>query len=184
MAGFRHLHETEIVDLHRIRVVKATFADPDGREFERDVIRDKRVVAMVPVLDDGSSVLLVRQYRGPVDAEVLEIPAGLCDVDGEDDPLVTAQRELGEEVGKRAGDLAALATIHQSPGISDEHALLYLATDLSDVPHEPQGPEEEHMTIEVVRLADVSELIASGRLTDAKTIIGLLLARDRLAAGS
>ncbi|MCU1453566.1 MAG: hypothetical protein JWN46_1712 [Acidimicrobiales bacterium] len=182
MAGFRHLSDTLILDLHRIRVVRATFEAPDGTTFERDVIRDKRVVAMVPILDDGTAVL-VRQYRGPIDAELLEIPAGLCDVDGEDDPLVTAQRELAEEVGKHAAHLEQLAMIHQTPGISDEHAFIYLATGLTDVDHDPQGPEEQHMTIETVALADVPAMIADGRLTDAKTIIGLLLARDRLRDG-
>ncbi|MCU1352028.1 MAG: nudF [Acidimicrobiales bacterium] len=180
MAGFRHLGDEPIVDLHRVRVVRATFEAPDGTRFERDVIRDKRVVAMVPIDDDGRSALLVRQYRGPIDAELLEIPAGLCDVEGEDDPLVTAQRELAEEVGKRAAQLELLAEIHQSPGISDEHALIYLATGLSDVDHDPQGPEEEHMTIERVLLDDVPGLVADRTLTDAKTIVGLLLARERL----
>ena len=59
--------------------------------------------AMVPLLDDGRSALLVRQYRGPIDAELLEIPAGLCDMEGEDDPARHRARELAEEVGKRAG---------------------------------------------------------------------------------
>jgi ADP-ribose pyrophosphatase len=180
VAGFRHLGDTEIAQLHRVTVVRALFEAPDGSTFERDVIRDKRVVAMVPLLDDGRSVLLVRQYRGPIDGELLEIPAGLCDIEGEDDPLVTAARELAEEAGKRADRLDLLAKVHHTPGLSDEFALIYLASGLSDVDHEPQGVEEEHMTTEVVALADVPAMIADGRLTDAKTIIGLLLASQRL----
>jgi len=180
VGGFRHLGDTELVALHRVRVVQARFAAPDGTTFERDVIRDKQVVAMVPVLDDGASVLLVRQYRGAIDAELLEIPAGLCDVDGEDDPEATAARELAEEVGKAAAILERLATIHPAAGISDEHTIVYLATGLTDVPTSHQGIEEEHMTTEVVRLVDVPAMVADGRLTDAKTIIGLLLTRERL----
>ncbi len=183
MGGFRHLGDEELLALHRVRVVRASFEAPDGTPFERDVIRDKQVVAMVPVLDDGESVLLVRQYRGPIDAELLEIPAGLCDVDGEDDPAVTAARELAEEVGKAATSLEPLATVHPAAGISDEHLTLYLASGLTDVAPDRQGVEEEHMSTEVLRLADVPAMIGDGRLTDAKTIIGLLLARDRLAAG-
>ncbi len=183
MAGFRHLGDDEIVALHRIRVVKATFAAPDGSTFERDVIRDMAVVAMVPVLDDGASVLLVRQYRGPVDAEILEIPAGLCDVEGEDDLEVTAARELAEEVGKAAAQLERLATVHPAAGVSDERITMFLATGLTDVPHDRQGVEEEHMTTEVVALADVEAMVADGRLTDSKTIVGLLLARGHLARG-
>lgn len=181
MAGFRHLGDEEVARLHRFRVVRASFSAPDGSRFERDVIRDKTVVAMVPVLDDARSVLLVRQYRGAVDRHLLEVPAGLCDVDGEDDPEVTAARELVEEVGKVAERLELVAHIHQSAGISDEHGFIYLATGLTDVPTDLQGVEEEHMTTEVVQLDDVAAMIADGRLSDAKTIIGLLLARDRLA---
>ncbi len=180
MAGFRHIGDSEIARLHRVTIVRATFEAPDGSTFERDVIRDKRVVAMVPLLDDGRSALLVRQYRGPIDAQLLEIPAGLCDIDGEDDPLVTAARELVEEVGKRADHLELMAKIHQTAGLSDEFALIYLATGLTDVDHDPQGVEEEHMTTEVVALADVPAMVADGRLTDAKSIIGLLLAAQRL----
>ena len=182
MPGFRHLGDETIASLHRIDVVKATFEAPDGATFERDVVRDKQVVAMVPLLDDGRSVLMVRQYRGPIDAELLEIPAGLCDVDGEDDPEVTAQRELAEEVGKQAGSLELLAEAYTSAGISDELVRVYLATDLTEVPDDRQGVEEAHMTLEAVALDDVPAMIADGRLTDAKTIIGLLLTRERLAA--
>jgi 8-oxo-dGTP pyrophosphatase MutT (NUDIX family) len=180
VTGFRHLGDQELVAGHRIRFVRATFEAPDGTRFERDVIRDKRVVAMVPLLDDGRTVLLVRQYRGPIDAELLEIPAGLCDVDGEDDPIETARRELAEEVGRAAGSLELLATMHQSAGISDEYANIYLATGLTEVPDDRQGVEEDHMTVETFDLGDLDAAISDGRLTDAKTLVGLLRTRDRL----
>jgi ADP-ribose pyrophosphatase len=180
VTGFRHLRDEEVASGHRIRLVKATFEAPDGSTFERDVIRDKRVVAMVPVLDDGRHVLLVRQYRGPIDQQLLEIPAGLCDVDGEDDPLETARRELAEEVGRAAGSFELLATMHQSAGISDECASIYLASDLTEVPDDRQGVEEAHMTVEQFDLADLDAAIDAGRLTDAKTLVGLMRARDRL----
>ncbi|MCB0971345.1 MAG: NUDIX hydrolase [Acidimicrobiales bacterium] len=179
MGGFRHLADREVAAGHRIRFVRATFEAPDGTTFERDVIRDHRVVAMVPVLDDGRTVVLVRQYRGAVDREMLEIPAGLCDVAGEDDPEATARRELVEEVGLEATHLELLATIHQSAGITDEHGLIYLATGLRAVDDDRQGIEEAHMTVEHLDLGDLDAAIADGRLTDAKTLIGLLRARDR-----
>jgi len=179
VSGFRFTGEREIAAGYRVRLVRATFEAPDGTTFERDVVRDKRVVAMVPVLDDGK-VILVRQYRGPVDREMLEIPAGLCDIDGEDDPRETAARELAEEVGKAAGRLEVLARMHQSAGISDEHAIIYLATDLRDVPDDRQGVEEAHMTVEKFDLADLDRSISTGEITDAKTLVGLLRARDVL----
>lgn len=180
---FRLVAEREIASGYRIRLVKATFQAPDGTEFERDVVRDKQVVAMVPVLEDLTTVLLVRQYRGPVDRHMLEIPAGLCDVEGEDDPEVTAQRELIEEVGRHAGRFRRLATVNQSPGISDERGIIYLATELTEVPDERQGIEEAYMTVVEFDLADLDEAIATGEITDAKTVIGLMRARDVLHRG-
>ena len=163
-------------------MAKATYEAPDGTTFERDVIRDMGYVAAVPLLDDGRTVMLVRQYRGPVDQELLEIPAGLRDQPGEA-PEATARRELEEEIGRRAVDLELLAHVHQAAGISDEDGWIYLATDLTEVPHDRHGAEEQAMTIETIDLAAVPAMVADGRLTDAKTVIGLLLVRERLAGG-
>ncbi|MBI2710192.1 MAG: NUDIX hydrolase [Actinobacteria bacterium] len=179
MSGFRHVGDREVARLHRIRVVSAEFEAPDGSTFERDVVRDIGWVGIVALLDDGRSVLLVRQYRGPIDADLLEIPAGVRDVPGED-PEVTAGRELAEEVGRRAAQLTRLARVHNSAGFTDEEGLIYLATGLEIVDTDLQGPEEQHMTVHVVDLADVPAMVSGGRLTDAKTIIGLLAAREHL----
>lgn len=177
--GFRLLGETEVFSGYRIRVVEARFAAPDGSEFTRDVVRDMAVVAIVPLLDDGHSVLMVRQYRGPVDRWMLEIPAGLCDVEGEE-PESTARRELLEEVGREADRLELLARVHPSAGLTDCHEHLYLATGLRAVGADRQGPEEAFMTVEEISLHDVPALIAAGELTDAKAQVGLLLAREHL----
>lgn len=182
MTGFRHLGDREIAVLDRIRVYRASFQAPDGSTFERDVVRNQQVVGIVPVCDDGRSVLLVSQYRGPIDRYLLEIPAGLCDVAGED-PEATARRELIEEVGREAGDLELLSGYYPSAGFSDQYVRLYLATGLTEVPADRQGPEESHMTVEVFDLDGLDDAIASGTLADSKTLIGLLQARDRLRAG-
>lgn len=179
MTGFRHLGDREVAQLDRIRVVRGRFEAPDGSTFERDVVRNQEVVAIVPVLDDGASVLLVRQYRGPVDRYLLEIPAGLCDVDGED-LEATARRELVEEVGREADTLELLAAYYPAAGFSDQFVHLYLATGLAEVPADRQGPEEQDMTIEEFALADLDQAIADGTIADSKTLIGLLMARDRL----
>jgi ADP-ribose pyrophosphatase len=179
--GFRHLGDEERLRLHVASVVRATIEAPDGTTFDRDVWRGKRVVAMVPLLDDGRSALLIRQYRAAIDATLLEIPAGLCDVDGEE-LAATAQRELAEEVGKRAGRLEVLAGMHPAAGFTDQYVTIYLATELVDADHTPEGPEEIHATLEALALADVEAMVADGRLTDAKTIVGLLLARHHLSS--
>ena len=179
MSGFRHLGDREIAQLDRLRVVRGRFEAPDGSTFERDVVRNQAVVAIVPVLDDGASVLLVRQYRGPVDRFMLEIPAGLCDVDGEE-PEATARRELVEEVGREAGALEQVAAYYPAAGFSDQFVRLYIATGLAEVAADHQGIEEQHMTVEAFALADLDAAIADGTIADSKTLIGLLMVRDRL----
>ncbi len=180
MTGFRHLGDREVVTLDRLRVVRGSFEAPDGSTFERDVIRNQEVVAIVPVLPGGTSVLLVRQYRGPIDRYLLEIPAGLCDVDGEA-PEATARRELVEEVGREAGVLEQIAAYYPSAGFSDQFVRLFVADELTEVPADRQGPEELDMTVEEFPLADLDHAIAHGTLADSKTLIGLLLVRDALA---
>ena len=180
MGEFRKVDEEIVFEGHLISVAKGTFEDPSSERFERDVVHHPGAVSVVPVFEDEGTVLLVRQYRAAVDRVLLEIPAGKRDVDGED-PEVTAARELEEEVGMRAGRLEKLAEFFNSPGFCDEHSFVYLATGLEETAISAQGVEEQHMTIETVALADVPRLIARGELTDAKSIIGLTLAREALA---
>ncbi|MDQ1444127.1 MAG: ADP-ribose pyrophosphatase, partial [Acidimicrobiaceae bacterium] len=111
--------------------------------------------------------------------DLLEIPAGKRDV-ADEPPEETARRELEEEVGMRAGRLEKLAEFYNSPGFCDEHSFVYMALDLDPVPLSAQSIEEQHMTIERVALDDVPSLIATGELVDAKSIIGLCLAREAL----
>jgi len=178
LSTFRKRSEREVFRGSLIIVAQATFEAPDGRTFERDIVHHPGAVSVVPVVGDDR-VLLVRQYRAAIDRELLEIPAGKRDVDGEEIEL-TAARELEEEVGMRAGRLDVLAEFYNSPGFCDEHAFVYLARDLEPCAPSAQGVEEQHMTIEEVSLADIPGLIAARELVDAKSILGLALARERL----
>jgi ADP-ribose pyrophosphatase len=152
--------------------------DPDGEPFERVVVRHPGAVTIVPVHDDGS-VTLVRQYRAAVDALVLEIPAGTRDKDGEE-PEATARRELAEEAGLEAARWELLIATWNTPGISDQRTLLYLATGLTSIPARPEGVEEGYMTVETIHLDDVEALVADGSLRDETTVLGLYMARQRL----
>ncbi|MCP5028115.1 MAG: NUDIX hydrolase [Actinomycetia bacterium] len=174
---FRPIHEEILHDGYIISLAQATFEGPGGVTFDRDIVRHPGAVSVVPVID--GEVVLVRQYRAALNADLLEIPAGKLDIAGED-LAQAAQRELGEEVGYRAGRLDLLARFHNSAGFCDEMSYVFLGTDLTEVPLDNQGIEEEHMTIERVKLGRVPELIASGALTDAKTIIGLSITLQRL----
>ena len=176
--GFRKLDERIVWQGTLVSAGSGTFADPDGHKFERDVVHHPGAVVVVPVID--GDVILVRQYRAAIDRILLELPAGKRDV--ADEPVeVTAGRELEEEVGMRAGSMEKIAEFYNSPGFCDEHSFLFLATDLTRCATSFQGHEEQHMTIERIPLDSVPALIASGELVDAKSIIGLCLARERLA---
>ncbi len=175
MAGFRLVDEREVHRGSLITVGIGRFEGPDGDRFERDLVHHPGAVSVVPV--DGDEVVLVRQYRAALDRDLLEIPAGKRDVPGE--PVEeTAQRELAEEVGLRAGRLVKVAEFFNSAGFSDELSHVFLGTELEPAERDVQSHEEAHMTIERVRLDDVPRLIAERELIDAKTIIGLLLARE------
>jgi 8-oxo-dGTP pyrophosphatase MutT (NUDIX family) len=176
---FRAVGEETVHQGPVVRVTRTTVRAPDGGTYEREVVHHPGAVAVVPVLDDGVTVVLVRQYRSALDDLVLEVPAGKCDVEGEA-AEVTAARELEEEVGCRAGRMERLCVIHNSPGFSDERVVIFLACELQAGDPTPHGVEEEHMVVEHVSLADTGRLIADGTITDAKTVVGLLLARDRL----
>lgn len=183
--AFRHLADRLVHPGYIWQVVVATFESPDGESFERDIIRSPGAVGVVPLVfdDGGPSVVFVRQYRGPLDQYVLEVPAGMRDVPDEP-PELTAHRELIEEAGLSAGRLEYLTHFFPSAGMTDSVLHLYLATDLTAVESEAHGPEETHMEVLRLPLAEAVEMVARGEINDAKTVIGLLLVDRRIREGS
>ena len=121
----------------------------------------------------------MRQYRVALEHELLELPAGTRDVDGEDERL-TAERELAEEAGLAAGTHRAPHHLPQrARACTDETIALFLARELTEVDHDRQSEEEHAMTVERIPLDDALAMVEDGRITDAKTIIGLTLAARR-----
>lgn len=177
---FTKVSETELLKGFRFTVDRVVYRGPDGTEFDRHIVHHPGAVAIVPLHDDGS-VTLVRQFRAALDADLLELPAGLRDVEGELDER-TAERELAEEAGLAAERMELLVTFHNSPGYCDESVSVFLATGLRRVADDRQGIEEQHMTVEQVALDDALAMVADGRITDAKTIIGLTLVASRRRA--
>jgi len=171
---FRIVGERVVYESRMLRVAVATVQGPEGPTFERDIVHHPGWVAVVPV-DEAGQVTLVRQYRAAVGRWLLEVPAGLRDIDGEP-PEETARRELAEEAGLACTGLELLTEVVNTPGCSDEGGLVFLATGLCEVPLDRQGAEEQHMDVLQVALAEVPDLIATGEITDAKTLVGLLLA--------
>ena len=166
-----------------LEVVDVDISADDGSAFTRSVVRHPGAVVIVPITDDGAHALLVRQFRAATGSWILEVPAGKRDVPGEA-PEATAVRELEEEIGFRPGRLVPLCEFYNSPGFCDEYTYLYCALDLIALEEaRAVTVEEAAMSIEPVALADIDGLIADGSIIDAKTIIGLLLARRHLGLG-
>ena len=137
----------------------------------REVVDHRPAVVIVPI-DDTGQVLLVKQYRYAVQETLLEAPAGIVE-EGED-PNDTAQRELQEEVGRMSGDLRKLGEFWATPGFCNELMHAYVARDLTL--SELEADEDEDITVVEVPMADALDMIATGKIRDAKTIAALLLA--------
>jgi ADP-ribose pyrophosphatase len=136
-------------------------------------------VAIVPITQAGD-VLLVRQLRQSIRTELLELPAGLRDVDGET-PEDCARRELEEETGHRAVELERLGSaFFTSAGLTDEAILLYRAIAEPD----PSGTPEHGIDVVRMRVSDALAAVGRGEIRDAKTALGLLLASHGPPAGS
>lgn len=141
----------------------------EGQEVIREVVRHPGSVAIVP-RDGQGRVVLVRQFRYPVGRELWEVPAGTCDHPGES-LHETAQRELAEEAGLKAGRMLFLGRAYLAPGWADELMNFFLAEDLS--PTEGHSEFDESFAVNPFDLHDLRVLRSTGEMEDAKTLIGL-----------
>ncbi|AXK85414.1 NUDIX hydrolase [Nocardia farcinica] len=157
-------------------------AMPGGRVVEREVIEHHAAVAVAAV-DDEDNVILIRQYRHPLGRRLLELPAGLLDIPGED-PLTAARRELAEETGLAAREWSVLVDVALSPGFTDEALRVYLARGLSAT-HRPD-PELEEADIEVVRMpvAEAVRAALAGEIVNATAVAGVLALTAARANGT
>ena len=149
---------------------------PNGKTSSREIVHHHGGVGVVPV-DDHGNVTLVRQYRAALGALMLEIPAGKLE-SKEEDPLLAAIRELEEETGLRAAQMAFLTAAVPTPGYCTERLFLYLATGLSQ--HSAHLDADEFLDVVHMPLSEAIDRVMSGELTDAKTVIGLLMAKELL----
>jgi len=143
---------------------------PDGKRTKREVVEHSDAVAVVAV-DDSNNILLLKQFRQPVEEELLELPAGCVEPDEE--ASATVSREMREETGYKPGNIKKLGGFYSSPGFCTEYMHVYLATALI----EDSLHAEYTDSIELVRvpLKQIEEFINSGAIRDAKSIAGLLL---------
>ena len=163
------LYRGKVVDL-QVDIIRM----PSGREVVREVVKHPGGVVAIPVLDNGR-LLLIRQFRYPLQKYILEFPAGK--LDSGQSPLDTMLRELEEETGFRAASLHYEFSFHTSPGFCDEVIYLFLASGLTPVSQKLE--EGEHITVESYTLPECLDMIGNGEIADAKTILGLLWYHQR-----
>ncbi len=167
------LYRGKILDLKLDLVVL-----PNGRQTEREVVVHPGAVAVVAV-NNKKRILLLKQFRYAVGQVLWELPAGKLE-QGED-PLACAKRELAEETGYGAGKWEHLSTFYTSPGFCSEIMFLYLASDLSKDGR--QADEDEFIEVRQIPLGQALKWIQGGKIKDAKTIAGILLAEHKLVPG-
>ncbi len=149
---------------------------PNGQTSSREWIDHPGAVCLIPVLPDDK-ICLIRQFRYGPGEEFIEIPAGK--LDSGEAPLDCAYRELEEETGYRANKLTFLTNIHPAIGFSNEKMWMYLAEDLEK--YENKLDQDEFLELLPTPLEKALDLIWSGKITDVKTIIGLLWAKRLLS---
>jgi 8-oxo-dGTP pyrophosphatase MutT (NUDIX family) len=160
------------------RVVRITTDEvvlPNGHRTLLEVVHHPGGAAAV-ALDDGGRVCLLRQYRYVADGWLWELPAGKLEP-GEP-PLATAQRELIEEAGVSARDWESLGTCMSSPGVFTERLHLYLASGISAA--RPAQEHAEVIEIHWLPFTEACRWAIDGTITDCKTALGLLRARETL----
>lgn len=174
---YQHLRERGLTQesLYRGQILKLrldTVAMPDGAIANREIVEHPGAVAILPITDDDQ-IVMVRQFRYAIGRITLEVPAGTCEP--QEDAQETARRELREETGCEAASWRYLGEFFVAPGYSTELIRLYEARGLTPCERPPADDVVESV---LVPLPEALAMIEDGRITDAKTIIGLL----RLAA--
>lgn len=145
---------------------------PNGKTAKREVVEYAGAVAVVP-LNEKNEILMVRQYRYPVDKVLLEVPAGK--IEKGEDPKACALRELEEETGCQAGELKLLFSFYSTPGFTTEKMYVFLARGLTYRGEHPD--EDEFIETSPVPLEKALEMVDRGEISDAKSIIGVLAAK-------
>ena len=155
---------------------QVTFTGADGRVVRREVVRHPGAVVILPLLDPAGRdqrIVMIRNQRFALERELWELPAGT--MEPPEPPADTARRELGEETGYSAGTVGVIGTFLTTPGMTDELMHAFVATDLTKVPQRLE--EDERIKVEVVSVSRAFQLLDSGELQDAKSMLTLLLAQ-------
>ena len=163
------LSSEQIYDGRAVKLRVDTVEKPNRKTTTREIVEHGDCVAVV-VLDSKDNVILVRQFRKAVGKTLLEIPAG--GIDSDELPITCVRRELQEEIGYLPNKIDKLGGFYAAPGYCTEYLHLYLATHL--MPRRLEAEDTEDIEVVRVPLSRIPDLIASGEICDAKSIVGLL----------
>lgn len=140
---------------------------PDGKRSNREIVRHPGAVGLI-ALTDENKIVMVEQFRKPLERSLLEIPAGKLEP-GEE-PEITAGRELEEETGYRADKIEYITSFYTSPGFANEIIHIYLATGLTKLENPASTDEDEFVELIELTIEDALECMKSRRIYDAKTV--------------
>ncbi len=172
---YKRLKREDIFKGRIIDVKVDTVVLPNGKEAKREVVLHNDASAIVAE-DEKGRLIFVRQYRHPIEKDIIEIPAGICEA-GED-PMECALRELEEETAYKAGKIEHLTSFYTSAGFSNETIHIYLCRELSKGSY--NFDDDEFLTDCRYSLEEAENMIFSGEITDSKTIIGILCYKEYL----
>jgi ADP-ribose pyrophosphatase len=172
------LKSEKIFDGVLLHLVREEVLLPNGKTSVREMIRHPGAVAMIPFTSDGKMVM-VRQFRKPLDRTVVEIPAGKLET-SDAEPLLAAIRELEEETDYRAEHWSELTVFYPTPAYLDEKITIYLAEGLTKVENSLPMDEDEFIEILELTYDEAKALQESGEICDSKTIYAMLYWEMRL----
>lgn len=166
------LSRNEIFKGQIIDVVVDEVRLPNGQTSTRELVFHPGAVAVIPITADNK-MIMVKQFRKPMEKVLLEIPAGKIDPGEHDHPKETAERELEEETGYRANKLNFVTSMYVSPGFANERLHIYYAENLEKVPNPRPQDDDEVLELYTLTLDEAKAEIASGLICDAKTIFAV-----------
>ncbi|MGC6770132.1 NUDIX hydrolase [Enterococcus sp. LJL128] len=162
----------EIFKGHIIEVVVDDVRLPDGSTGKRELVFHPGGVAVIPITADNKMVM-VKQFRKPLEKVILEIPAGKIDPGEQNHPIETAKRELEEETAYRAEKLIPITGMYVSPGFADEILHIFYAENLEKVENPLPQDEDEVIELYELTLEEAKQEVANGLICDAKTLFAV-----------
>lgn len=166
----KKISSKEIYNGQLLRLVKDEFKTPTGRLATREIVHHPGAAAIVPLIKRQGKqwVVLVKQFRAPVEDKLWEIPAGL--MESGETPLECAKRELREETGLVGGKWSKLVSFYSSPGFTDEKINLFLGYELE---YQKGAKKETNLEVGEFSFDNLEDMLESGEIVDSKTLIGI-----------